>query len=264
MSPELSIVVFTRDDADHLGRCLESLASDRPDVAFEVVIFDNDSKDDTAEVVASFGERLPVRTILSHRDTSFSAGNNKGWMSSDAPLLLFLNPDTVVNAAAIEACVELLRRDPGVGAISPRLRYPDGEHQPTGWYLPTLRHLALEALRIQPREVAPDPGGVTAVGWVMGCFVATKREVLLEVGGWDNGFWFHGTDLELCAKIRRHGRTVLRLEEHEIVHVGHRAWDAERLRAVRRAHQLWLLRDYGPAPAALYGALAGLKAALRR
>ena len=263
MNAELAIVVFTRDDAEHLGRCLASIEEAPPRTSYEVVVFDNASQDDTADVLVDFALRLPI-TVLAHRsDTSFSRGNNLGWKASEAPFVLFLNPDTLPRGPVLDAAVDVLRRDPGAGAVGPRLVYPDGTHQPSGWHLPTLGHLAAELVLRRPREVLAEPGGLTDVGWLMGCFLMMRREVLYEIGGWDQGFWFHGTDLEICAKVHRFGRTVLRMEEHELVHVGHRAWDAPRRRQVRQAQQLWLLRDFGPVPAAAYGAAAGLWAALR-
>ena len=263
MSAELAIVVFTRDDADHLGRCLSSLEGAPPRTPFEVVVFDNASEDHTADVLAAFADRLPITVLVHGSDTSFSRGNNLGWRASEAPYVLFLNPDTLPRGPVIDAAVDVLRLDPGAGAVGPRLRYPDGSAQPSGWHLPTVGHLTAELLLRRPREVPPDPAGLTDVGWLMGCFLMTRREVLYEIGGWDQGFWFHGTDLEICAKVRRFGRTVLRLEDHEMVHVGHLGWDAERRRQVRRAQQLWLLRDYGPVPAAAYGFAAGLWSAFR-
>jgi N-acetylglucosaminyl-diphospho-decaprenol L-rhamnosyltransferase len=264
VSAELAVVIFTRDDAEHLRACLGALVASPPSCAFEVIVFDNASQDDTAAVVDSFAGALSARRLASATDTSFSAGNNAGWRASDAPLVLFLNPDTVTNGAAIDACIATLRARPDVGAVSPRLVYPDGAHQATGWHLPTVRRLAGDLLLRRPREVAPDPRGATRVGWLMGCFVMTTRATLLALDGWDTGFWFHGTDLEFCARVGARGLDVLRLEGHDIVHVGHRAWDPERRRLVRRAQQLWLLRDHGPAAAAVYGIFAGARAGLRR
>jgi N-acetylglucosaminyl-diphospho-decaprenol L-rhamnosyltransferase len=263
VSVDLAIVIFTRDDAEHLRRCLESIEASPPTASYEVIVFDNASQDDTDAVLSSFAERLPLRPLVQASETSFSRGNNIGWESSQAPCVLFLNPDTLVDAAAIDACFDLLMSDPGAGAVSPRLQYPNGDPQPTGWHLPTVGQLVGDVLLRREREVPPHPSGTTDVGWLMGCFVMVRREVLLEIGGWDQGFWVHGTDLEFCAKIRRFGRTVLRLEDFHIVHVGHRGWDAERRRQVRRAHQLWLLRDYGPISAASYGLAAGLWSVFR-
>ncbi len=263
MSATLSIVIFTRDDAEHLRACLAALQASPPSQPFDVVVFDNASQDHTADVLADFAPRLPLQVIARGGDTSFSQGNNQGWRATDAPFLLFLNPDTVPNGPALDACLELLQARSDVGAVSPRLVYPDGEHQPTGWSLPTLGQLAAEALLRRPREVPPDPSGATSVGWLMGCFVMVPRPLLEELDGWDRAFWFHGTDLELCARIRARDRAVVRLEAHSIVHVGHRGWDRERRRAVQGAQKLWLLRDHGHLASAAYGLLATLRSALR-
>jgi GT2 family glycosyltransferase len=89
----------------------------------------------------------------------------------------------------------------------------------------------------------------------MGCALIGRREELLAMGGFDEAFWFHGTDLELCARAGRRGR-VVRWEAGELVHVGHRQWDRARRQKSRRATAQWLLRDLTVAARALVGGLA--------
>ncbi len=250
----LAVVIFTRDDADHLEACLRCLRDDPPTARMEVVVFDNASADRTPEVLAEFASDLPLRVITAPRDTSFSKGNNEGYAVSSASHVVFLNPDTLPSGAALDALLAALEADPARGLVGPRLIYPDGTHQGSGWHLPDLEQLLAERLG-RERELAPDPSGFTDVGWLMGCCVMAPRTVLDEVGGWDLAFWFHGTDLELCAKVRRAGRRVVRVEEAQLIHVGHRTWDAARRHQVRQAQRLWMLRDHGFLQAASYGAL---------
>ena len=253
MTAELAVVVFTRDDAGHLGRCLACLRDDPPAASLEIVVFDNASSDHTAGVLAEFDD-LPLRVITAASDTSFSRGNNDGYAATSAAHVVFLNPDTLPTGATLDALLATLKADPARGLVGPRLVYPDGSPQGSGWRLPDLEQLLAERLG-REREVPADPSGCTDVGWLMGCCVMAPRAVLDEVGGWDLAFWFHGTDLELCSKVRRAGRRVVRVEAAELVHVGHRGWDAERRRKVRQAQRLWMLRDHGFVQAAAYGAL---------
>jgi N-acetylglucosaminyl-diphospho-decaprenol L-rhamnosyltransferase len=255
-APLLSIVVFTRDDAGHLERCLASLAAAPPSARFEVVVVDNASSDRTAEVVAAAAARLPLQELALTEETSFSRGNNLGLERCSGELVLFLNPDTLPTGPTIDRCLAVLRGDPRIGLVGPRLVYPDGRPQPGGWHLPTPRQLLREHLGRAAREVEASPSGLTPVGWLMGCFLMGPRALLGRLGGFDEDFWFAGTDLELCARVASAGCGVVRVEHVELVHVGHEGWGLERRRGSHEALVRWLDRDHGSSSAELVAAAA--------
>jgi N-acetylglucosaminyl-diphospho-decaprenol L-rhamnosyltransferase len=264
MSPLLSIVIFSRDDADHLRRCLDTLRDRPPEASWEVIVVDNASTDATGSVVASVADLLPLTSLRLETDTSFSAGNNLGLRRARGEAVLFLNPDTLPEGAVINRCLSVLRSAPRLGLVSPRLRYPDDSHQPTGWHLPTPRQLLAEHLGGVDREVPADPTGLTRVGWLMGCFLMGRRAVLEELGGFDEDFWFDGTDLELCSRVNARGLEVVRVEDTALVHVGHRSWNAARRQACHEALVRWLRRDHGPVQARAVAAAAALVEGWRR
>lgn len=238
MSPELTVIIFTRDDAVKLERCLESWRAVTRD--FEILVVDNHSQDDTAAVVDRYGD-LPARRIALREDSSFSVGNNRGLAEARGEFVLFLNPDVEVHPAAIEVCLRHAG-DPSVGVVGPRLIWATGGPQGNGWYLPEPTQLLRERLRLSPRLVPPQ-NARTPVGWLMGCFLLGRREVFEQVGGFDEAFWFHGTDLEFCARIGSAGLLVVRVEAAAVLHVGHQGWSEQRRRESRSATALWLRRD---------------------
>jgi GT2 family glycosyltransferase len=244
--PQLSVLVFTRNDAAHLQACLQSLVEEPPSCSFEVRVFDNASEDRSLEVLSTFAEQLPLSWVAAEIETSFSIGNNRLLELAAGELVLFLNPDTRPSGAALDACASLVRSLPEVGLVSPRLVYPDGTHQGTGWHLPGPGRLLVEHTGLGQREVPPAPSGITDVGWLMGCFLMGRRELLRSLGGFDESFWFHGTDLELCARVIASGARVLRVEGEVLVHTGHKSWDRERREASQQALTQWLRRDHGP------------------
>lgn len=261
--PELSILVFTRNDAQHLSACLAQLEATPPSLGFEVIVFENASEDDSLEVLERFSTRLPLRWTAAAVETSFSAGNNAVLQDARGELVLFLNPDTLPTGPVLDGCARILQEDASAGLVSPRLVYPDGAHQPTGWWLPSPGRLVKEHGLGLERELPPDPAGRTDVGWLMGCFLMGRREQLLGLGGFDEDFWFHATDLELCARVGASGSRVVRAEDLEMVHVGHRSWDRERREACQGALARWLRRDHGALAARGVAAAARVREALR-
>ena len=256
MKPDLSIVIFTRDDAVYLRRCLDCLQG-RPSAArIEVFVVDNASSDGTVDLIQGMGGKLAVSLLALKTEHSFSRGNNLGLERARGAFVLFLNPDTEPDGAVIDRLMARLQSDPGIGLISPRLSYPDGTAQPTGWFLPGPWQLLREHLLGTEREVPSVSSGITDVGWLMGCFLLCPTEVLRELGGFDEAFWFSGTDLELCSRVKAAGFRVVRVEDECMVHVGHRRWDGTRRGASRDALVRYLAREHGRVVA---GMLAGAR-----
>ncbi len=237
----ISIVIFTRDDAEWLGRCLGALREDPPVEPIEVIVFDNASVYGSADLVRTWeganGERASL--LRADRDTSFSQGNNLGLRAAQGELVLFLNPDTEPSGEVLDRCAQVLRDEGDVGLVGPRLVFPDGATQDSGWALPSPPQLFQERLGLATRLVAPAVE-LTDVGWLMGCFLMGRRSDLVGLGGFDERYWFHGTDLEICARILKNGWRVARLESVQMVHRGHQEWTAERRAASRRATWKWL------------------------
>ena len=259
----LSVIIFSRDDAENLRRCLASLRDDSPSSLCEVIVIDNASVDDTAAVLAEFSGSLPLQVVSRTIDTSFSIGNNLGLALAGGEHVLFLNPDTLPTAAVIARCIEALESSPMAGLVGPRLVHPRGVQQANGWQLPHPLRLVGEHVGFVSREVPAAGGRCTEVGWLMGCFLLGRRSLIVDLGGFDEEFWFHGTDLELCARVRAAGRAVLRVEDVVMLHVGHQGWDSARRRASQRALVQYTRRQHGRVAARGVASLAHLAEVLR-
>ena len=232
----ISVVIFTRDDAEWLARCLGGLEQGAGE-PLDIIVFDNASSDGTAELVRGWsGPDGPAALLRATEDTSFSRGNNLGLAAARGDLTLFLNPDAVVDPATLDAAAAAARARGGL--VGPRLLWEDGTHQSNGWALPTPAQLVREKALGAPREVPARGAGLTPVGWLMGCFLMGRTADLRAAGGFDERYWFLGTDLEICARLG-----AARLDDHAILHRGHRAWTPERRRATRQATLQWLTRS---------------------
>ena len=259
----LSILVFSRNDADHLRNCLETLVASPPQCSYEVRVFDNASEDESLVVLGEFLELLPLSWIAATEETSFSDGNNRLLAEARGVLVVFLNPDTQPEGPLLDRCSSLFEDASDLGLVSPCLIYPDGSHQPTGWHLPSPTRLLREHIGLARRERPGGTGSLTDVGWLMGCFLMGEREFLSQLDGFDEAFWFHGTDLELCSRVHSAGRRVARVEDCVLLHVGHQEWDRSRREAVHAALIQWLGREYGAVVSGGAGVAARLMESLR-
>src|SRR4051794_28366104 len=123
-APFGAIVIVTYNSGRHIRACLASLVNEQE--SWEVIVIDNGSKDDTRGIVT---REFPwARLIDAGSNIGFSAASNMGARSSDAPLLLFLNPDTIVSAGALDRLVAAIEES-GAAVVAPRLNGVDGEYQ---------------------------------------------------------------------------------------------------------------------------------------
>jgi N-acetylglucosaminyl-diphospho-decaprenol L-rhamnosyltransferase len=210
----ISIVIVTYNSARCIGACLQSLAG----AGAEVVVVDNDSSDETPDVVRRFEG---IQFVTPGRNLGFAAGANLGARNSGGENLLFLNPDTICRSE-IAPLEELLTRRREVVAVAPRLVDSAGRTQ-LGFVvrrLPTLPALLFEVLlinRIVPsnpvnrryRCLDWDPDRPAEVAQPAGACLLVRRENFESLGGFDENFhplWFE--DVDLCLRLRHAGGMI--------------------------------------------------------
>lgn len=127
MNPALSIVIVSYNTRELLRACLASLRTHAPEA--EVIVVDNASSDGSAAMVAA---DFPEAVLLAQTENRwYCGGNNLGAAAAHGRYVLFLNPDTVVRAGAVQAMVAFLEAHPEYAGATCQLRYPDGRIQQT-------------------------------------------------------------------------------------------------------------------------------------
>lgn len=125
-APVLSIIIVAYKSRDEIAGCLGSLPRMLAEGTVEVVVVDNSPGDGTGEIVR---DRFSwVKYVAPEKNLGFGSANNLGYSQSDpaSEFVLFLNPDTIANEAALAHCVARLREDSAIGLISPKLVLADG------------------------------------------------------------------------------------------------------------------------------------------
>jgi GT2 family glycosyltransferase len=216
----VSIIIPVRDRIDLLERCVDSIVRETSYAPYEIVIVDNDSQTDEARAYLA---GLKHRVLNFSGPFNFSAINNFAVEQTDSPWLLFLNNDTeVIDGDWLTILAEHVQR-PEVGAVGPRLLYPDDTVQHAGIVV-GVGGIAEHAFRGFPAE-APGVCRQLQVtrnySAVTGACLMTRREVFNKVRGFDEErLPVTFSDVDLCLKIRRAGYLVVytpfaRLYHHE-------------------------------------------------
>lgn len=240
--PYLSVVIVSWNVRDLLRRCLASLAAGPAALLSEVIVVDGASADESAEMVEV--EFPSVRVLRQTENVGFSRGNNLGLATTTGRYLLLLNPDTEVVGTALKQMVQYMETHPAVGALGPRLLYPDGRIQSSRRRFPTLATALFESTWLQP--IAPQSilrryyvldrpdDAISKVDWVVGACLMVRREAYEAAGPLDERYFMYSEEMEWQRRIKAAGWQVVFYPEAEVIH--HEGKSSEQVTAERHIY----------------------------
>ena len=193
----ISVIVVNWNRKDLLRACLASLARQHGP-RFEVILVDNGSSDGSADMAErEFG----VKVIRNRENRGFCAANNQGIAAAGGNLVALLNNDAEAEPGWLDALADAFKRGPEIGmAASKILEYedptridkaghviwPDGQNRGRGTG-------ALDTGQYDREE---------EVLWPDGCAAMYRKQMLDEIGGFDEDFFAYGDDAELGLRAR--------------------------------------------------------------
>lgn len=180
-----------------LRACLASLAR-QTGVEFEVIVVDNGSTDGSPEVAE---HEYRARVIRNAENRGFCAANNQGIADARGEFVALLNNDAEAEAGWLEALATACAGRPDVGMVASKilmweepsridkaghLIFPDGQNRGRGAG-------ALDQGQFdRPEEVL----------WPDGCAALYRKQMLDQIGGFDEDFFAYGDDAELGLRAR--------------------------------------------------------------
>jgi GT2 family glycosyltransferase len=223
---DLSIIIVNWNAKEMLKDCLNSILKRNSNLEVQIIVVDNASSDGSKEVVESL---FPdVKVMESGGNLGFGRANNLAIPHAEAPYILFLNPDTVVNGAVLSGMTEFLRKNRSVGALGCKIRNSAGEIQdiPEQWWISPYRKLAellllSERIPHKIRKIVPnqDPNRSGYVSYLYGACLMVRKRILDQIGFFDDRFFMYCEDIDLCHRIILAGWKLYYLSEYEIIHV---------------------------------------------
>lgn len=226
---KLSIVIICWNDRKVIEECLASIFAQTSRIAFEVIVSDNGSTDGS---ITCIRQSFPaVRIVENRQNLGFARGNNAGIRAAKGEYVLILNPDTIIHGDALEKLVAFADRHPASGAFGARVENPDGTFQCCARPIPTVRGYLIAALylrflgRLSSRfdgDTYPGWDGTSEreIGFQSGCCVMVRKSVLDELAGFDEQFFYHFEEVELCFRVWKSGRSIRFCPESVITHLG--------------------------------------------
>ena len=199
----LSVVIVNFNGARFLKAALDTILASNLSVPLEVIVVDNASQDASLDILNAY--RTRIRLICNSQNTGFAAANNQGVALASGDVVFLLNNDTLTPPDTCARLMQVLCANPTIGAIGPCLQNADGSRQTTGGLLGQWQYRKSEA---------------TSVSFLSGAAVMMRRALYLELGGFDEMFFFYNEDLDLCKRIQKAGYLLCFLPTATLTHLG--------------------------------------------
>ena len=228
---DLSITIVSYNTPALLRQCLRSIRDHTRTISFEVWVVDNDSIDDSAEMVAQ--EFPDVHLIRNKDNKGLAAATNQGLEKSAGRYVMALNSDTVMMPDTLDKLVKFMDQHPDVGAATPRLVLPDGGSHPmfvgnTPTPMIELKcalaplsrslELAAPANRFGKETNLTHTQEASCILW--GTALIVRREILDTVGHQDPRFFVYAEDVDWVMRIAKAGWKLYYVADAEVVHYG--------------------------------------------
>ena len=230
--PRVACIILNTNRREDTLACLASLQASTYVNAF-VLVLDCQSTDGSVAAVRS---AYPSVQLIELTDNRGYAGNNnvgiRAALEQGAEWVFVLNEDTILAPDAIERLMEVARQDARIGILGPLVYHHDEPRviQSAGGRLtPTWDgyHLA---------QNEDDRGQFSvphAVDWVSGCAILVRRQVIADLGAFDERFFIYWEETEWCVRAGQAGWTIVHVPAAKIWHKG-------------------VQRDYRPKPTVTY------------
>jgi peptidoglycan/xylan/chitin deacetylase (PgdA/CDA1 family)/GT2 family glycosyltransferase len=194
--PLASVVIPAYNERDYLLSCLESIKNQDYAGEYEVIVVDNASTDNTAQIARDWGAK-----VVYEGKRSPACARQKGAEVARGKIIAFIDADTRAPSHWLSTIVWHFVSEPEMVAISGPYAYCDaGKFSRISSYIGNFFSIITDQLF---RKVFGKGGAI----W--GCNFAVRRSALLEVGGFDTSIKFYGEEYELSLRLKKAGKECI-------------------------------------------------------
>jgi GT2 family glycosyltransferase len=225
---QLSVIILNYNVRYFLEQCVLSVQKALENIEGEIIVVDNDSSDDSCEMMK---QRFPSVTLIENKENSgFPKGNNIGVAAAKGEYLCILNPDTVVAEDTFIKVLAFAKQQSDLGIVGCKLIDGTGNFLPeskrgvpTPWVAFT-KIMGLYKIfpktslfnRYYAQHIKENETGKVAI--LVGAFMVLKRDLYLEVGGFDEDCFMYSDDIDLSYMVLQKGKSNYYFHDTTVIH----------------------------------------------
>ena len=170
-----------------------------------------------------------IEYFLMDKNIGFGAAHNKikDKIKGKSVYHLVINPDVSFDPQVIPNLIKKMDKD--ISIISPKVLYPDGEHQYTCRKFPNFFELIIRrsgfikqffsSIITKGEYKDLDLSKSFYPDFIMGCFMLFKTKDFIKINGFDERYFMYMEDVDICKKITYINKKVLYYPKEEIIHI---------------------------------------------
>ena len=203
---EFSIIIVNYNSGKLLLNCVESIFTHLSG-NFEIIVVDNNSRDDSIALINQFGKDKPLKIIRSEINLGFAKANNLGVESASGNYYHFLNPDTLM-IDGFEDAYEFIREKKQDAIYVTGLIDGDGQQQKMKHLIPTLGNYFERLFNKNNCKY-----------WNIGASIIIDKNSFNKISGWPEDYFMYTEDLDLFYRSYKFNVTVHYVEQ-SVIHIG--------------------------------------------
>jgi GT2 family glycosyltransferase len=209
--PKISVIVLNYNGQKWLPRCLESLEQQTIFNEIEVIVVDNQSPDQSAEIAAARAQRVPnIRLLQTGANLYFCGGNNRGAAGATGKYLFFINNDTWLERDCLEILHREIEAEQAAAGMPLVLNYDDDTYQSLAGGLDIFGMFTGK----------PAFAGTRAIIGAFGASYFVRADIFRRVGGFDEALLMYVDEADLSWRIRTAGGRIVGVPAARMHHRG--------------------------------------------
>lgn len=218
----VSVVILNFNGRHHLEKFLPSVIEFSS--GYEIVVADNSSSDHSVDFIKKHYPQ--IRLIIFAENHGFCGGYNKAIAQLDSEYVVILNSDIEVTPNWIAPILALFEKDDKIAAVQPKLL--DYQHKNkfeyaggAGGFIDTYGYPFCRGRIFDTIETDHGQYNDTReIFWASGACMFMRTNLFKSFGGFDEDFFAHMEEIDLCWRMKRQGYKVFFCSESEVFHVG--------------------------------------------
>lgn len=249
----ISLIIVSYNVPELLMRCVSAIKAARWADQCEIIVVDNNSTDNGREAIVS--KYQDVRWIQNAENVGFAAAVNIGLSNSKGSYFVLINPDSEISRDVLEIVKDFWTRYPGAGIVGGKVIGFDGRFQkqcrrnfprPASAFFKLFRfarlfpdHTLTESYELNLTRIDQ----FHEVEAVSGAFMSFSRNLVEEIGMFDEGYFLMGEDLDFCFRAVQAGHQNYYLPDAVMTHHHGASRSTRPFRSIYHGHQA-MMRYY--------------------